>query len=302
MGEENINDLKELFKDDFFKQSMELFNHPINQEMNSQLNVELPHNVRILFSKSVQLYDETHGIHNEFNDNPFEIVKKRDSKRDNAQHFFNLFQTGIQNSLKAVQYNLNSFCNYATYIRNQGEKLIRTSSSINSGTTLAIPTEKLIFEYEHFTLHSRIVLDRLNWFFNYFFVTNPRNLYKLHKHLKHQINAFEEPEKIILKRILPIIDKHRDYLDELISSNHSKKKTERDKLAHRQEVNFTTVNISVTATKDINVFLFNNKYFPDNIEADEVLKIRYKKMCSFIIEIINNFFDFNKYKFKGLNN
>ena len=210
MDKENNNNIKGLFKNDFFKQSMELYSHPINQEINNRMNVELPHNVRILFSKSVQLYDETHGIHDEFNDNPFEIVKNRDSKRDNAQYFFNLFQTGVQNSLKAVQYNLNSFCNYANYIRNEGKELMKSVSFIKSGTTLAIPTEKLIFEYEHFTLHSRIVLDRLNWFFNYFFETNPRNIYKLHKHLKHQINAFDETEKVILEKILRIVDKHRD--------------------------------------------------------------------------------------------
>ena len=89
-------------------------------------------------------------------------------------------------------------------------------------------------------------------------------------------------------------------MDELISSNHSKKKTERDKLAHRREINFTTVNISVNANKDINVFLFNDKYFPNNIEADEILHKRYEKLCSFIIDIINGFFDFEKYNFNGL--
>lgn len=264
---------------DSFPDILNIINHPNMRELDDILSVALPEDLKTLFLKSNNLYIKN------IPGSIYEVVKNRDRK-NGSEYFYNLLHLGVQNSIAATYYNLNSFMYYCDTIKDKGSEVFK-SINFKKTTTLALPAQKLIFEYEHFTLHSRVVLDRLNWFLNYYYLTGTRNLYRLYKDL-----SCRPKESDIPYEILKVIDKHRAFLDGLISTNKSKRRTERDELAHRKEIQFTTPNIIALPDGNIKVYLVcNDETLGD--EADLVLQNRFNNLKSFIIEILNTFFSFN---------
>ena len=264
--------------EDFLKNTMQIFKSPILTEIENELSVKLPRRIDNIFTKSCDLYNSKKV------DNPYEIVRNRD-KLNNCEYFYNLLHMGVQNGLAAVYYNFNSFINYCTMVREKGKELLK-SVKPSPPISLAISTQKIIFEYEHFTLHLRIVLDRLNYFLNYYFKTDTRNLYKFYYDIKQRYTNDQTA-----KRILEVIDKHRNFLDEQISTDKSKKRTERDRLAHREEIQFTTVNIMAIQTGEVEVKLLTRD-IQYEIEAEDIIKERLNNLTNFIEDLLNSFFVF----------
>lgn len=245
--------------------------------LHAQFVVSLPKEMEEIFSRIRDLY-------NQGGETAFTKVGQRE-KHNNADYFFNLLQMGIHNGLAASYYNLQTFTRYSQEIREQAEAIIKPFKPVQP-ITVGFTVDKLVFEYEHFTLHSRILLDRLNWFLNYYFMTDTRNLYRLYKDIKGRY-----PHDIIARRVLAIIDNHRTYLDTQISTDKANRRTERDHLAHREEIQFTFLNINILPDGSVKPILFT-KNDPFGSEAETLLEYRFRSLSTFVIEIINAFFGF----------
>jgi hypothetical protein len=250
-------------KEAFLREVEAIHINSLSKEIYQSLNVTLPKSLERIFVVSRDIYNGEIQVKN----NVYEEVRLRE-QRNNADYFYNLLHMGVQNGISAVFYNLNTFIGYSNFVREHGYKLISIVKP-SLDIVLGIPTNKLIFEYEHFTLHIRSTLDRLNWFFNYYFLTDTGNLYRLHKHLSN--NYLDHP---LAKNLIQTIDNNRDFLDEFISTEKSVRRTERDILAHREGK--VTVKL-----------LIKDKHFDK--EAEEVLKERYEKFEKFIIQAIEGF-------------
>jgi hypothetical protein len=258
-------------------ESLAIVNDPLCQEIVNSLNIRLPEYLNELILKSHELYCKKDTR------SPYEQIKER-KKWNDPNHFFGLLHMGVRNGLAAVLYNLQTFTALSSFVRLKGHELL--SSHLYTTQGIAIPTQKMIYEYEHFMLHSRIVIDRINWWLAYFFLTNSGNLYKLYKHIKS--NRKQDP---IASRVASVIDKHRPFLDLHISTDKSVRKTERDIIAHREEIQFTTVNIQAVPPALVKVILVCNDREMKG-EADEVLNQRCQKLFMFTKDLVNEFFEF----------
>ena len=252
----------------------------IQYELHEPLNINLPYKIDLVFESIRKEYEGKLGRFKE-------IENRENQRRNNVNYFYNLIQTGVKNSLGATFYNLSSFKQLCSFIRDKATDLLQGYHS-KQPQVIGFSAQKLVVEYEHFTLHSRIVLDRLNWFLNYYFNTDSRNLYRLYNTLdKNTIN------NELGKKIMQTIDKHRQFLDELISLNKTERRTERDHLAHREEIQFTFINIRIMPDGKISVIpLSKNKPFEK--EADSDLAERFQGLSNFTEDILHVFFGFSK--------
>lgn len=95
-----------------------------------------------------------------------------------------------------------------------------------------------------------------------------------------------------ISRVLTVIDKNRAFLDGLISTDKSEERTERDHLAHREEILFTTANLMAMPDGSIKVrLIYKDK--PLETEADIILGERLQDLTDFTLELLNAFFNFD---------
>jgi len=249
----------------------------LQYELHESLNINLPYKLDLLFEKIRESYTNP-------NENiRFAEIQQRETK-NNIDYFINLLMNGVKNSVSATYYNLCTFKNISSYIRNKAEEILEGYKPQQT-QMLGFSAQKLIIEYEHFTLHSRIFLDRLNWFLNYYFKTDTGNIYKLYKFISSKPYKSELEERIIC-----VIDTYRPFLDTLISSDKSEHRTERDHLAHRDEIQFVFPNYHITPDGKVNVYLFSEGRQFDE-EADSIMIERFNSLSEFCVEILNCFFE-----------
>lgn len=260
----------------FFENSLSLMNDPLFKEMNIYLNVEIPPYFKEFFLKSCEIFN------NKNVESPYKFIRNRSTKNDD-KYFYKILHESIQNSLSAVLYNLQTFISLTSYVRSKSQHFLTTRPF--SPGTLCVPTQKLIFEYEHFMLHSRIVLDRISCWLNYYFDTNSRNVFKLYNELKK--NRVKDPMAQI---VISTIDKHRAFLEIHISSDKaSSRRTERDFIAHKGEIQITNVNIHSIPPALIKVVLYCQDREVEG-EADEVLNLRGQSLFRFVKDLLTKFF------------
>ena len=87
----------------------------------------------------------------EYPHNPYKIVEHRE-KMNNKNYFYELLHGGTMEAIRAVEYNYQTFIEYTNLIRSTTKEYYK-DINITDHSTVAISTQKLIYEYEHFTLH-----------------------------------------------------------------------------------------------------------------------------------------------------
>lgn len=258
----------------FYQESFRLFNHTIFAELRNLLLIDLPPDLDQLFKRANVIYN------NRSIRSPFDDVRNRKVKSDEA-YLHGLLFMGVQEGIRGCYYHLQRFLMLEQTVKMKGEELITDFKPQNT-MTIGISGQALIFEYEGFTFLSRVTLDRLNWFFNYYFLTNSDNLYKLYKELGNNYRSNKRAQ-----RILQIVDKHRDYLDTQIAG--TKGTTERDRLAHRELIDFANINIIYNHhDKSISVVLIPPGGTPQD-EAGQILSQRFGLLKIFINDVIEAF-------------
>jgi len=125
----------------------------------------------------------------------------------------------------------------------------------------------------------------LCWFFRSYFKTNAGNLYKLRTELGS--NRRNDPRA---QRLIAAIERHRDYMDTQISTDKLAKSTNRDRLAHREYVIFTTMNIIGMADGSVQVVGVT----PEGRTTDDpvaAVRDQFEELKATIIDLVASFLD-----------
>jgi hypothetical protein len=271
-----MNDMEFDRIDEFRQKAVKLYNHPKFIDLQNLLMLRLPEDTEVLFKKINTIYNNK-NINSPFND-----IRRRANKT-NDRYAHKLLFEGVRDGLTGCFYHVLNFLELEQIIKQQGPELIKLLHPEES-ITLGIPNQKLIFEYEAFTYSSRSVLDRWNWFINYYFMKDAGNLYKLESILKSSCIDNEQA-----KRIIKIINKHRNFLDAQISSE--KGKTERDRIAHREQISFASINIRYNKAENSIAVQLLSPFRTSDEDAGEILISRFGQLKSFIEESVQAFFD-----------
>ena len=255
------------------QETLELYKHSGFQELKDLALIELPNDLQQLFSNTNDLYNSRGR------GSPFDDIRDR-SQKSSDTYAHSLLFGGVQEGISGCFYHCRQFTRIEGLIRQKGMEIFSTFKPSKS-ITLDISGQKLTFEYESFMFLSRATLDRLNWLFNYYFLSDARNLYKLVPVLKSKsVNSLRAT------RILQVIEDHRDFLNTQIGSE--KGQTERDKIAHKEHILFVVINIIYDrATETVKVLLVS----PDGTvdEASLVLLDRLNNLKMFVTDAISAF-------------
>lgn len=253
---------------------LDLYNSSLMREFRKLLNTELPDETKAIFRQINTIYN------NQNSNSPFGFIRNRPQSNSDRYAHKLLFE-GVSDGLAGCFYHVRKFLDYEHAIRNQSVNIINALSPTKS-LTLGIPNQNLIFEYEAFTYSCRATLDRWNWFLNYYFEQDTKNLYKLEATLKKNFSSNTKA-----KAINEAISEYREFLDSQISSE--KGKTERDRIAHREQINFASINILYQhEDASVQVWLFSP--IGENKNASELLLSRLSNLNDFIKTSLQKFF------------
>lgn len=215
---------------------------------------------------------------------PFDEVRERSSKND-LDYFYNLFGMGVVEGLGSSYYHLRQYVELEAYVQSKKPELAKLYvPGYGFGNTLSISTRKLTYEYEGFMLMSRATLDRLTWFFDYYFKNEARNLYRLETAL---LKSFKTHARA--QRVAAAIDKHRAFLDTQIATDKNESRTNRDRLAHREYVGFGVLNIMFDSDGNVNVVVIPPSGTPED-HAGLVLIESFRQLQACVIDLLWAFF------------
>ena len=209
---------------------LRLQRHPNFDQLRRLLVVELPADLHQLFQGTAAAQNARGS------GTPFDDVRAVRGD-DAARRMYELLNGGVQEGARSAFYHLGRLESLAHEVRRLGTEMMASIKPTRS-MSMGLASNALTSEYEAFTLMSRATLDRLCWFFRAYFRTNAGNLYKLKSELGN--NRKDDSRAL---HLIAAIERHLDYLDTQISTDKAARSTTRDRIAHREYVSFTTMNI-----------------------------------------------------------
>jgi hypothetical protein len=265
----------------FFSEALRMADHPTTRMLLSLLNIKLSADVEEVFSMVGRIYTDKDVR------SPFYEVQRRDVPFNDVDYFYNLLTMGVQEGLRSTLYFLLQFLSWSEVIKVQGATIVADVKPSRSGT-LAIRESTLNANYEGFMFLSRATLDRLNYFFKYYFQISPKKqkeISHLHK-LRDELSRNYADDKRA-QGLIKVINRHSTYLSAQFAGQGQS--TERNRLAHQEYVGFASPNIMYSPDGMVRVALI---YFKGIVQADatEELTDRFNKLKLFIIDILNEFF------------
>ena len=260
----------------WIEESLRRAEHPALKRIVSLLKIDLPPELSSLFEKATSLYN-TKG-----SSDPFGEVRNR-AGEEQARLFLELLTMGVQEGLRSSLYHLDRYL----YLENETKRLGREfleAVKPKAPNTLGVSAPALVSEYEGFTFMSRASLDRLARFVGFYFKSYDRNLYKL----KKTLGQFQSSRA---RAVLNAIDSHREFLDTQISMNKEGFQTERDRLAHREYISWTTINLMHMPDGSMRVIAVAPNEPDWDRDAGEVLRERFMSSTETVRDLVTSFFE-----------
>jgi hypothetical protein len=264
-------------KNNHFQDAMCLL---IDREIFQKLDIRLSYDLSVIFDT---LY---HHYVNETSGTPFTEVKSRVAN-NNHEEFYDRIYSSVQGAIKSTLYSLQMFMAHTDFLKKQATKQFKYHSPQD---VIIYPTDnKITYEFENFIIHSQILIDRLVWFFSYYFeIEDNMYLHVLYKKLKELRASNTRADKLI-----ETIDKYKKILYGIslpIAEGEEKDKL-RNIIAHRKELMIGTISVSIV--KEEVQFHFYNQIVESEgfLEADKWLIQYYDDLMNAVIELITAFFN-----------
>lgn len=198
--------------------------------------------------------------------------------------------------LLGATYNLDTFISACAEIEHVAEETLRRLPPTTRQFLVGMGAQKLSLEYEHFTIHQRLTVDRLAFMLNYFFKCKNLNMVALGQYIqKVYVRRPDLPEHSHAKAVFQIIEKHQGFLAPIHSPNHGEIWTERDTIVHRNFISFTSVSIQVHPKLGLTVIIpafIGAELF--NLKAQDLLQQRFNELLSFTLDLLNAFYDYSE--------
>lgn len=259
------------------REGLQVVSHPRMQLLLSLLTVQIPSDIEEVFSMISRMYADKDLS------SPFYEVQHRSDPFNDADYFFNLFMTGVQEGLQSTLYFLQRFLSLAETVRAEGAAVVAEVKPSNSGS-LGINPGVLNAEYEAFMLLSRATLDRLNYALKYYFQIKKRSISNLYQLKDELVKAYSGDKHA--QGLIKVLNKYASNVS--IHFAGQDQPTERNRIAHQEFVGFATPNIMYNPDGEIQVVLI----YKADLQADatEELIDRFNKLKLFIIDILKAFF------------
>lgn len=257
----------------------------IGRRMSAEFDVKLPDTLETLFYRVWEL------ITSSGDRGPFQAVAGRRKNNEDRELYIRCNE-GIKMGLAATYYNLLTFDRLCDDIEASAMQDFGLLPPFTQDFILGTTLPKLLFEYEHFTIHLRLSVDRLAYFLNYFFEQQSGNLMKLQAVLERDYvgrnGSIKQPYAV---SVCDAVKRHTAFLQDIHSSDHSRTWTERDTIVHRSFIAFTTVNVRVNPDRTIELILpafRGDKMLHAN--ARILLRDRFDGLCDLMVDVLSSFF------------
>jgi hypothetical protein len=257
--------------EEWLEESLMRAGHPALKRIEGLLKIDLPPELSSLFEKASALYNAKVPT------NPFGEVRDR-AGEEQAGLFFELLTMGVQEGLRSSLYHLDRFLYLENEVKRLGRELLEAVKP-KAPNSLGVSAPALVSEYESFTFLSRATLDRLARFLAFYFRSHDRNLYKLKKTLTHIQSSRAQA-------ILNAMDRHREFLDTQISIDKEAASTERDRIAHREYISWTTVNLMHMPDGSIRVIALSPDEPVWDRDAGDVLRDRFMRLRETVHDVV----------------
>jgi hypothetical protein len=262
--------------EEWLEENLRRVGHPALKRIVSLLRIDLPPELSSLFEKAAALYNAKGSS------DPFGEVRDR-ANEEQARLFFELLTMGVQEGLRSSLYHLDRYLYLENEVKRLGREFLEAVKP-KAPNSLGVSAPALVSEYESFTFLSRATLDRFARFLAFYFKSYDRNLYRLEKTLAH----IKTPRALA---ILDAIDRHREFLDTQISRSKELTGTERDRLAHREYISWTTVNLLHVPDGSMRVIATAPDEPLWDRDAGEVLEDRFMRLTETVRDLVTCFFD-----------
>ena len=253
--------------DDTFRRMIQLTYHPAFDELSGLLRVPLPPDLKLLFELSAAT----------INAQPALWFPDLDARGGDKRAAYEMLHMGVQEGLRSAYYHLRNFLRIEDEVKRLGlqlERLAQPASSLN------MPGESLNSEWESFTFLSRATLDRLAAMIRLGLPIGSRhNLLKLANWLEKS-----QPDAPQTKAYLACINRHREYVNTLISTDKSQRQTERDRSAHLEYVRFAGAHLLWQADGTLAVLTTNDP--ATGQDAGKVLTAKFYALADLVIDLV----------------